>query len=517
MSEADLIRSRLVSSVSANTVRRPLLLLLSLIGSAIVARILGPSSLAVIAAISATAFTINSLFDLGITESIPRIVPDLGVRFGRAQALRVTRRLLSAKLLLVLFGFMGLYLLDNTGLWHGRKNILYSPLFFPLIGTNLLLMILIQFKIQERVAAFRLLNLAKIEITVSILTPMITVAAAFISGNPYFVAAAMLIPMLAHLLVLMASGGYDLDTEKGYSLIFPIRHIIQRYWRYALVSHMIFFFNQFVFGLPLTLFILAELGADSAVLGNTTIAVAIILGGFDMANAPLENLTVPILARLYSEKDLVRFQQTQRLMVSMRILSSGLIAITIFTIAPFLLIFLYGKGYHSAVEWGVPACVLMLVFNFFSVGNATIRQTDRFTPVMIGYLLSIIAIAVCLVIGLSALPEPLWPPAVLVTCILGRAVFWLTTDLWTDAVLFQWQGTIVKARGLLAIVIALSAAFLLARTWEGHQILTGILACCSSTALFLLLFRLMGGIGEEGRQFLLSIIGPRYGWVGRIV
>ena len=107
-----MLKDRLRSSMWVNLLFQPLIMVLSVIGSVVVARSLGPALMAVLAAVSATSATVTSFLDFGITRSLPKIMPDVSVRFGRRAAVQVQRRLTLAKLILVCVGLLVVLLLD---------------------------------------------------------------------------------------------------------------------------------------------------------------------------------------------------------------------------------------------------------------------------------------------------------------------------------------------------------------------------------------------------------------------
>lgn len=507
----------MVSSMEANLIRQPIIWIFTMIGSVVIARALGPEFLAVVAAIRATVKTVVAFLDLGITKSIARIMPDISVQLGKTEAIRVLQQLLYLKLFMVSLGFIGLIVLDAAGFWRTREHIAYSTWFFPIVGASIFLDTLVYIKQQEWVASLRMASLAKLQIAVAVFTPVFVISVALISRDPYLVASAQLVPLVFLLAVFFTLTGYDLDSKGMTSVRFTIGRIFSQFWRYIGTTYLIFVFNSFVFGLPLTVFLLSHLGVELNAIGNIAVAISIVTLARQVANVPLVNLRVPILARVIAENDQVLFLKIQRVMASILVLTSSFMAIGMFTLGPPVLKLMYGEKYEAAISWGIPIAIIALFFNFFSMGNSTIRQVERYKPVIVGLCLSLIFIVVSNVIGVHRLPETLWPPLVVLTYVIGRAFFLITTDVWTDVVVFRWQGTGIKVRGFLALGLALLVAYWLLVPVTEQSFLGAMKAFVLSAIVFIMSFRFVGGVGTEVRKSLSNVIFPGFRWVVHII
>jgi len=418
---------------------------------------------------------------------------------------------------MVSLGFIGLLFLDAGGLWKVRQSLPASSWFFPIVAGSLILNTVLIIKRREWIASLRMAALAKLEITVAFLTPFTLVFAAIIWEAPYKVAIAQLVILFAELFILLILPGYDLDAKKNAPGQISLRQIFHRFWRYSSVTYLIFIFNSFVFGMPLTIFLLAELGVTIKALGLITVTMAIVHFGTEIANIPLANLRVPIMARMVAEDDHDRFLKMQRIMTSILVITSSFLAITMLTLAPPILRLMYGDQYSEAITWGVPIAVIGLSLNFFSMGNSTIRQVQKYVPVIVGLSLSLLFIILCNVIGVKVLPEALWPPLVVFVYVVGRGIFLLVTDLWTDSVVFQWRGTFVKVRGLVALGCSIFIAHGILHFNHSTSFSYNVLSFILAVVIFLASMKLMGGVGEDVRKTFLNIMPLHLKWAARVL
>lgn len=509
------LRDRLRSSMWANILLQPLIMALSVAGSVIVARVLGPELWAVVALVAATALTINSFFDLGLARSLPKLMPDVSIRFGQRAALRIQRRLSVVKLALNCLGFIGLLGASWLGLWRPPEGLTLSVWFFPLVGAKVLLGAVLAIYQSSAIAAFhnRLANQFTLFLTA--LDPILSVGAVLLMPNPYLVAGVLLVPTVIEILLLRRFARYDLDRDVSPQENAPTSWgwLFKEYWRYVGMTYLVFLFNRFVYGLPLTLWLLTILGAGANTIGNVALAVSIVGRGWDVANMPLANLRAPLLARLHAEGDAGRFFRHQRLMVAVLILTSGPLAVALLALGPLVFGLLYGAGYAAGVSWGVIAGVVALVANFFTLGNSTLHQTNRFLPELAGLAASAIFIVGNGLIAPRLLSQANWPLAVVLGYVIGRAIFWVITDLWVDARIFNWDGTAVKLRGLLAVAVALGGTLLMGNGEPIGQVVAAVVGL----VLFWGVFRLLGGVGEETRGYVADLLGSKIKWAGRFL
>ena len=512
INQKNTVNKRIVSSTLANIIRQPIIRVLTVIGSIVVARVLGPDGLAVLAAIRANTNTILSFMDFGISRSIPKILPDMSIEYGRKQALEFIKQLLKIKLFFVLLGFIGLIILENTGILNLRQSFVYSHWFYPIVGINLFLNTIIIFKQREWIASLRMSALAKLQIAIAFLSPILIVITTVLWHDPYKVAVCQLLLLFLEFIILIVLPGYDLDEEKKTFETIKLYIFFQRFWKYLSTAYLIFIFNSFVFGLPLTFYILSAHNVGSFTIGLISVTIAIIKLGEEIANVPLTNLRVPIMARMVAEGDNDRFLKMQRIMTSIIVLTSGIIAIAMFTMASPILSKMYGEQYSEAIRWGVPFSVTALFFNIFSMGNSTIRQVQKFSPVIIGLCFSIIFIVCCNISIVSYLDEKSWPPFIVLTYVIGKGLFLVITDLWTDFTVFKWRGSIIKIRGIMSLGIAIILANLMIGIVNTQSLFININIFIVTLLIFILIFKIFGGLGKEVLSSINNVVSDKTKW-----
>ncbi len=509
----ELVNKRIISSSLANFIRQPLIRVLTVIGTIVLARVLGPASLAVISTIRANTSSIMSFMDLGISRSIPKILPDISVEYGRDSALLVLKKLLYVKLILSVLGLAGLYLLDYYEILDITKNITGSVWFFPIVGAHLILNVLVIFKQREWTAALKMAEMAKIQIGVAFISPFVVIIATLIWQDPYVVACSQLIMVVLEYVFLKSKTGYDLDSNKEALKSISLFQIFKRFSKYLSFAYLIFIFNSFVFGLPLTVYILSALDVGAVSIGLISVTIAIVKIGEEVANIPLSNLRVTIMARMVAENDQKRFLKIQRIMTSVIVLFSGILAISMFSIAPTILDLLYGEQYVKAIQWGAPISSLALIFNCFSLGNSTIRQAGKFFPVIIGLVLSLLFISISDYIIAVNFKAELWPPLIVFNFVIGRGIFLVITDLVTDYMIFKWKGTDIKFRGIISILIALFISYNLSGIPTDTNFVFDVMNFLVTLISFLLIFKFLGGVGKEISKSLESAVPLKFKWI----
>ncbi|MEO0129211.1 MAG: hypothetical protein ABIL02_03130 [candidate division WOR-3 bacterium] len=515
ISTVSLLKHRLLSGVLANVFVQPIILLASLAGSIVVARTLGPELFAVIATISATATTAVAFGDMGLSRSIPKIIPDVAVKFGNSTALQVQRKLTIIKIITVCASLFVLFILYINGISLTSSTLMVQSWFYLFVLAKAIIGTVIVIQQGAVLSAFRNKELAFINLLITILDPLFSITIVISFRNPYAVVGGSIFVDIIQLILLRKFMSYDLDKEKQTSISISWIWILKQYWQYMGITYLLFLFNRFVYGLPLTLFFITKLGANAFIIGNTSLAVSIVQRGWDIANMPLMNLRAPLLARLHAENDVQGFIKIQRLMVAIVILTSGILAVVVVTLGPFVLNLLYGSHYINGVKWGINICVIGLVANFFALGNSTLHQTNRFLPEILGLITSGLFIALNYFCILNIIEPTYYPLVILLGFVVGRAIFWVITDLWADCKIFHWQGFGVKLRGLFSITVVL--AILVFINSNGYNASKRFLSALIGLLSYLFLFRVTGGVGQSTRKVIAGLLDRRLSWLSYVI
>lgn len=501
-----LLRSRILAAVRSNVMLSPLTMIVGIAGSVGLARTLGPELLAVVNAIGAMASLLVVFLDFGLTRSLPKILPELSVRFGRQVAVSAMMSLLRLRLVMVLLGLGILIAIQAKGVILGPARLAASHWTFPLVGLAALLSSISGFWHASAAAAFHHHVLNRISLAASIVAPLVSVIVALVYRNPYVVAFATQCVLALQIFLIANWARYDLDDvgqTKGVASV-SWRSLLHVYGKYSGATYIAFLFNRFAFSSSLVIWVMSSAGASAASVANASLAMGIVASVFDLANLPVNQIQGPLLARLFAEGNEARFARVQRLLVAVLSLTSGGLAILIAGLGPTVLKVLYGLNYASAVKWAVFGSLLAMLGNPFSLGNTTLMQRDCFRPVLVGLGISLLSIVAGTWLSLQWMSAELGFGLVL-TALGSRVVFWLVTDLWCDGTVFKWEGSVVKLRAVLATVLAVGS--MLVGQWNRPEYLVWGIPIAG--LIWLVAWRATGGLGSVLRAQLTGMLVPQ--------
>jgi O-antigen/teichoic acid export membrane protein len=499
------LKPRLRAAVTSNVILQPLTLILGVAGSVVVARVLGPELLAAIHAIGAIAVLPSVFLDFGLGRSLPKILPEVSVRYGRKTAVSVARNILKLKLGLVFLGLGLLLCLQARGIVVGPFKIATSSWAIPLVALSLLLTTVSGVWESSAIAAFHHSFLNRISLATAALLAVMTVIIAAVFRDPYLVVLATQCVLVLRLLSVARWGRYDLDkTEKSdAALAVSWRSLLDRYGLYSGTTYCLFLFNRFVFSAGLVVWLMSSVNAEAAAVANAALALTVVGRVFDLANLPVNQIQGPLLARLYAEGDERRFAQTQHLLVGVLCITSGALAIVVVGLGPTVLSLLYGSAYVSGVSWAVCGSSVAMLSNPFSLGSTTLLQRDRFSALFVGLGISTAVVLLGIWSSLRWLEASELGLGFVLTVLGSRAAFLLVTDLWCDRTVFGWRGTSIKMRAFAAT--ALTTLGMLVGGWnDSASVVWGFPL---AALVWLFAWRLTGGLGSSLRLELETILG----------
>ena len=502
-SNGSFLTSRLVRGVGVNLIVQPLLLALALLGSAIVSRTLGPSRLAILAAVTAISTTIVAFSDLGLSRSISKVLPEMAVMSGRESALRVLHRLLKLRILAAV--------LTGAAWWVGTLLNLISPpsgdpelvglLAVSYAGVSALAL----FQRHIAAAAFRNSEIAAVSLVIAIISPVVTVGAALLTQDPYLVSAAGLITATLNFAFLRRQAVYDLDEGE----LEKLPGVWKRYWRFFAMTHLIFIFNRFVFGLPLLLIVASAVASPPSVLGNLAIAMSIVSQSWDLADMPLANIRAPLISRLNALRAHEKLELAEKTVTGLQVISCGLVAIAILGLGQSLLSALYGVPFSRGVRWGTSAAVVALLCSMFSLGVSTLHQLERYQSVAAGLVSALVVLSVTTFMFVTGTASRV--SMVLFGLVLSRGALWAVTDLIAEGTFRRWRTIRVKLSGLSAALLAIFAF----RVVDAAS--SSIIATLVAELVFLVILRVLGGVGSDVRSVLVRILPARLRFAARFV
>jgi O-antigen/teichoic acid export membrane protein len=505
ISAAAVLKPRLLAAMRSNIILQPLTVILGVAGSVLVARVLGPELLAVVHAIVAIVVLLTVFLDFGLGRSLPKILPDLSVRYGRKAAMSVARSILKLKLALVFLGLGLLLGLQALGIVVGPFKIATSSWAIPLVCVSLVLATVSGVWESSAVAAFHHGSLNRISLGTGALLLAVTVVVALAYRDPYLVVLATQCILIVRLLLVAKWARYDLDKTENNNAEAAVSWpgLLHRYGSYSGTTYCLFLFNRFVFSAGLVVWLMSSASAETAAVANAALALTIVGRIFDIANLPLNQIQGPLFARLYAEGDEGRFAQTQHLLVGVLCMTSGAMAVVVVGLGPTVLSLLYGSSYVSGVTWAVYGSLVAMLSNPFSLGSTTLLQRDRFSSLFAG----LGASTAVVLVGIWASLRWLEPSELGLWCVLtvltSRAVFYLATDLWCDRTIFAWRGTSVKMRAFAATAIAVGSMVIGGWNHSANVVWGFPLGAL----VWLFVWRLSGGLGTSLRLRLEDLLG----------
>jgi O-antigen/teichoic acid export membrane protein len=513
MSDRSLVKARLTQGVMANVIGRPAQLVLELLASVLVARYLGPELLATLVAIRALANLAGSVGDFGITNTLSKLVPDLSASHGAAEALRVARDLTILRLVAVpLVGLAG------YGLAHaGFVELGDIELSGVMVAASIVLAIVTVVNGSRRyviVAALRLRDILVVDLLAAVVGPAVNIAAAVLTRDPLVVALSSIATQLVVFVALHFALSYDLDSAAIAPGSTPAwKVLVSRYGPFAAMAYAKYVFNRVVLRNPMLLFVLGVLGASSAEIGNAAIALSLTFQAWEIADIPLAQMRGPVLARFHARRDRAGMEKLEAVSVSIITITSCLLATVAMAAAEPVIATVYGAAYADAAHWAAIACSIGLLANVSCLGNTTLQQLENYRAQVASMAIAVLSMAAGLVV-LLRMDLGLEPAlGALTLIVVGRALFWLMTDLWADRSVFAWGHSATKARGVLAALPSLAlAAWIDASTLAG-----GIGAAIVVAAVFLATFRILGGVGARTRALVSDLLPQRLGGVARLI
>ena len=137
---------------------------------------------------------------------------------------------------------------------------------------------------------------------------------------------------------------------------------------------------------------------------------------------------------------------------------------------------------------------------------------EKYKIQIVGLLLAVLSIIIG-VIFLGIVKPDAGMGFLVYTMVGSRIIFWVFTDVLTDKMEFNWNGSVIKLRGLLA----LGSLMILLSFNSDMNLLVGSLTIVPSMLFFIFVFRLIGGVGNETRNIISGLLDKRIRWVVNLI
>jgi len=507
------------------------------------------------------ASTLGSYADLGMERALPRYIPEIAHRFGRAGLWRFLREVIAVKLALLVLLLVGLQLFSAPLLEYVRANELRKiasidtrlqqetdlarrerllaeraaherliarlesegRLYAWTIGAMLLLGAVFDVLTRLLIAYFRQRATNAIDVGLAVLQPVLIIVLVAVGWDTKGILVALVLtPVVGVALATWRAQralaalpeGTD-NTERWWSRVW------KRFLAFSGISYLINL-STWLYDLAfLSLLTAAYLGtAEVAALGVATKFVGLFL---TYLMVPLSGIQVPLFAHLYARKGLSEVQQAFDVLSQFLVLLLVPTGVGLALLSPSLIPLLY-PGFPEVTS----VLVLILIAAMFleaMIGTPQniLQVYERYGVVIVGRLAALVVIPLLY----------LWVPryglvgavgAASVARVGSRAVTFVYS-LWAFPLRFPWRfaGRVVGAALAMVLVIYPLAVWLCpARTvagWgERFEVLGIDLGMAALGAvIFFLVLRLLGGLDPALRGRLEGLRFPLKKWLLRVL
>lgn len=498
----------LLAGMKANLIGGPMLILVELIASVVIARLLGAQLLAELIVIRALAQLTVALADLGITTSVSKLVPDMLVTHSRYHALRLVTQLTWLRLTLIPFLIGGMYFVGHTD-WLEFDDGSLAPIIAVVAALMAGFSIINGTKRYVLLSALQVRDVTIVNIMGAIFGPIMNVVAAFIWGTPLAVAISIILNecIIAWMLFYWLNLAITIDEHPSTTPL-EIGALWLRYRTYILMNYAKFVFNKAVIRIPFIVLLLGVWGASAPEVANAAIALSLVFRLWEIVNLPLSQMRAPILSWLHANQDKNRMLKLEHISCALITISSGMLAVGAYAFGYWMLLLLYGQEFESAAKAVGPCAVIALIGTMFSLGNNTLQQTEHYRIQVAAMGVAILLLIISAVaIFLLHLSENLVLFGILLL-LTTRLVFWIVTDIAADRLLFNLSSTAVKLRGVFALLTATYVIYALGADAIKQALVTSAIGL----VVFLLVFRSLGGVGKKPREILGKLLPEKYRW-----
>ena len=507
-SEPESLRNTTSRAVAWNVAFVPLLAILSLLSSALVARALSLEEYRVYGLAAAAIASLLLWSDLGISSAVARFTPEL-LRIGPGAAgafLRVAAR----TRLLVLALIVGLLLIARYR-WSAMETVL------PFRDASLLFIVMaVTLQSLARIHQYFLTGLFQrktigvILLVASGAQSALVILAVLLDTGVTGILGAMALAALVELPLSRAASksrgafvAQDPSSPLPQDLVRDARRFGLTSFLEKLLSHL----NSPFF----VVFLIAALGTAQDV-AFFTVAAEFTMRVASTLSVPFSGITLPLFSAVDARKDPRQSASILRLYVMLMILLFIPMAALLTSVAPFLLPLVYGIRYSEAVpilQLFVP--LLFLEYTVYSALSAALMTRGRYKQVLIAKLPLLVGVPA---VGLAI---PRWGAAGAVVAFGATRVLSAAWLLWTGIRQLHFRFPVTfAAKVLLASVGATVPVLIVGRRLSAGWFSLALLLALG-LAFFLALYRVFGGMAAEDRNAFLSGMPASASWISRLL
>lgn len=509
-----------------NTVLFPLKAVVSFLASLVVVNGLQVTGFGTYSGLLA-AITLVSLYtDLGLERTLPKFLPEVEERFGRGGVRLFLQWVLGVKLCLLLVVVAGLQIwsplvMDYFNLPAADRWLI------PVLGTLIVLGSLSNIMVQILHTFFRQKAYNLLDILTALLQPLLTALLVLLG----FGVAGAVVSLLLTTIVIVAlqvwqarqagravAAGPGRVTSRDLGALFP------RFWPYALLNYLLNIAGT-VYEVHFALFVLTGMG-DVAGVAILALGDKYVREFIRFLVAPLTGVQVPLFARLFVRKDQGALRTAYASLMRLQILALIPTGVGLILLSRGLVQALYLQEFGPAAT----VAVVLIVGHFLhsmlgSVPENVLRAYERYRPLVLSglFILATVPLLLWLAPRYSAL---------------GAALAMAVARLGGAAVVLGYVAGVLRLRypwRFLGRVLAATAAFVVVLTpilWAGRwgifdtvlpvnvaQRIAGVLLLAGLAllggAIFLVVFKALGGLEPEDRARLAALRFPLKRWILR--
>lgn len=520
------LRVKVSKAMFWNTVLFPVKFLIRMLASLVTVNGLRVTGYGIYGSLVAANSTISLYTDLGLERTLPKFLPEVEHRFGRAGVRLFLQLLLGAKLVILTAVFVVLqvwspffvsyFQLPAENSWI--ITALCALIFFGALS-NIMVQILYAFFKQ------RATNL--LDILTAVLQPLLTAVLVLLG---YGVAGAVA-SLLVTTVIILALQTWQARRVGGELAPSPrpvrLRDVLSLLPRIAPYALLIYLFNisSTLYDYAVPLLVLTGMGNVAAA---ATLKLA---GDFTMEPlrflvAPQQGMQVPLFSRIFVRGDRELLQRAYASLTRLFILALFPSAVGLILVGRGLFQLLYRAEFGGAA----PVMVVIVVGAFLhamlgSVPENILQAYERYWPVVVARLLV-----------LGTIPLLLWLAGAYGA--MGAALSMSTARLASTAVVLGAAVAMFRLRfpwrflGRVTLATVVMVAVLLPILWAGGwglfdalppagwgERITGLLILVGvvllGVAVFLVTFRRLGGLEQEDRERVAELRFPLKGWILR--
>lgn len=561
------LTQRIASAAAWNALLFPVQFVVGMLASVLLLNYLQPAEYGVLSLLTGLAATIGLYSDLGIERSLPRFIPEIEHREGRAGVGRFLRRVIGLKVVLVIVAIIILQLFSSMLLGNvinnERENLesanqqivmlqsgggteeqiakairnrdgkieaiqqleFNGRLFLWAVSAMVLFGAIYDVFMAFLTAYFKQRAWNLITAVIALLQPLLIVGFILLDWELSGVLLGMVItPVIAVLLAAWQTYRASRELTPSQQDVEPDPTLFPRFFKFAgmsFITQMTTWFYDSAF----LVFMLTAQGASFETIGILSFTYTFAKSYLSYAYLPFSGLLTPLLARIRSRNDPQALQDTYGGMTRMFALILIPAGVGLALLTPRLLALLYPRYTDVAM-----LAYIFIAFTFLesllSVPHNVLMVYERYKPVLIGRVLAMVSVPLLLLS--SGLPSSaqLYAAAISVGIarMLPRLMALVTVRRSMDLkfpigfVLRSCFATLAFSI-LLLVVMPLWPLPASATGWDGKlsaALSLGLLAGLGVIGYFVAL-KLLGGLDEQERNRILSLKLPFKRYIARML